>query len=147
MDGGFGVDGHGSDWIILRHILREKGVPLAGPSLASLIDPITPNDLRRATLATLQEWWSPPFPSPERFESDAYRAYAMLTMCRAQYTMQYGAVVSKVEAARWAQRVLGAPWAGLVDKALAYPHTAEPVEMGEMLDFIHFSLVRISHMA
>ena len=63
-DGSFALDGHGSDWIIQRWVLRERGVALAGPPLRDLIDPVSPDDLRRATLATLREWWSPFFPSP-----------------------------------------------------------------------------------
>jgi hypothetical protein len=42
-----------------------------------------------------------------------YQAYAILTMCRALYTLQHGTVVSKSVAARWAQEVLGERWAAL----------------------------------
>ena len=46
---------HDSDWVVQRHTLRERGITLAGPAPQTLIDPITPNDLRRAMLAIL--WW------------------------------------------------------------------------------------------
>ncbi len=56
VDGSFGVDQHGSDWVIQRHIIREKGVVVTGPAPQTLIDPVQPNELRRAVLGTLREW-------------------------------------------------------------------------------------------
>src|SRR5947209_8320010 len=47
---------HDADWVIQSHVLREKGVALAGPSTPALIDPITPDDLRRAVLEVLRGW-------------------------------------------------------------------------------------------
>lgn len=48
----------GSDWIIQRHILREQGVVVTGPAPQTLLDPVQPDDLRRAVLGFLHEWWS-----------------------------------------------------------------------------------------
>src|SRR5215213_1146022 len=47
-EGSFYMGGHGSDWVIQCHILREHGIVLAGPAPRDLIDPIAPDDLRRA---------------------------------------------------------------------------------------------------
>jgi hypothetical protein len=121
-----GVDGHfafetlGSDWIIQRWILREKGIVIAGPPLAGLIDPVSPEELRAAVGQSLQEWWSPPFPSPERFQSGEYRVYAVLTMCRSLYVLDHGRVASKPEAARWATQAFKEPWQALVASATAW---------------------------
>ena len=35
---------HANDWIIQRHILRERGIHIIGPDLRTLIDPVSPND-------------------------------------------------------------------------------------------------------
>ncbi len=57
-----GVDGHfafeqlGSDWIIQRWILREKGIAVAGSPLKSMIDPVSADDLRQAVRESLREW-------------------------------------------------------------------------------------------
>ena len=107
VDGSFEVDGHGPDWIIQRHIIREKGIVLAGPPVRDLIDPVSPNELRRAQLGILREWWTPPFANPERFNTAEYQAYAVLTMCRALYLLDYGEVAAKADAAAWAQRACG----------------------------------------
>ena len=121
-----GVDGHftlerlGSDWIIQRWILLEKGIAIYGPPLAGLIDPVRPDELREAVRASLHEWWSLPFPSPQRFKSGEYQAYAVLTMCRSLYVLEHGQVASKPEAARWAVETLGEPWAALIAAAAAW---------------------------
>ncbi len=120
VDGTFAVDGHGTDWIIQRHYLRQQGIAISGPPLENLIDPVQPADLQRAVLGVLLEWWSPPFPNPSRFDSPEYQAYTVLTMCRALYTLQFADVVSKPAAARWAQAVLGQPWAALIERALTW---------------------------
>ncbi|RPI84786.1 MAG: DUF4111 domain-containing protein [Chloroflexi bacterium] len=119
-DGSFAVDHHGIDWIILSHVLREKGIAIAGPDLKSFIDPIPPGDLRRAAAQTLQAWWQPQLIEPTWLLSAEYQAYAVLTMCRSLYTLEHGEIVSKPEAARWALKIVPEERVGLIEKALAW---------------------------
>jgi hypothetical protein len=143
MDGSFDIDGHGSEWVIQRHVIREHGIVLAGPPPQTLIDPIQPDDLRRAVRGLLREWWAPQLQNPFRLHSGDYRAYAILTMCRALYTLRYGTVVSKPLAARWAQEALGKRWAALIERALAWRHDApSPGSLNETLDLIRYTLER-----
>jgi len=142
-EGNFYMARLGSDWVIQRHILREQGVVVKGPAPQTLIDPVQPNDLRRAVLGFLHEWWSPMLHEPDpRLHSGEYQAYAVLTMCRALYTLQYGTVVLKSVAAQWAQETLGERWAVLIERALAWPHDAQLDNMNETLDFIRYTLER-----
>jgi predicted nucleotidyltransferase len=140
VDGSFGVDGHGSEWIIQRHIIREKGIVIDGPSPHTLIDPVLPDDLRRAVAGLLHEWWEPQLQDQHRLYSGEYQAYAILTMCRMLYTLQHGAVVSKPFAARWAQHESGERWAGLIQQALAWQPDMPLDRLAETLDFIGHSL-------
>jgi len=142
VDGSFGVDEHGSDWVIQRHVIREKGIVVAGPAPQTLIDPVRPNELRRAVLGTLREWWSPQLHDHSQLRRSEYQAYAVLTMCRALYTLQHGTVVSKAVAARSAQEALGERWAALIERALAWPQGSQSDEMDETLDFIRYTLER-----
>jgi Domain of unknown function (DUF4111)/Nucleotidyltransferase domain len=142
VDGSFSVDMHGSDWIIQRHILREQGLALAGPLLQQLIDPVQPEDLRRAVRGILHEWWSPPLHNPNRFNSQEYQAYAVLTMCRALYTLQHGAVVSKRTAAIWAQAALDKRWGDLIEQALAWTEGNQADHLQATLDFIYYTLAQ-----
>jgi hypothetical protein len=142
VDGSFAVDHHGIDWVVQCHVLREQGIALAGPAPKALIDPVRPNELRRAALATLHEWWSPMLRDPARLHSSEYRAYAVLTMCRALYTLQHGTVVSKPVAARWTQEKLGERWTALIERALAWPGGAQSDDMDETLGLIRHTLER-----
>lgn len=39
---------HNETWNIHRYILRERGIPMSGPDPKTLIDPVSPDALRRA---------------------------------------------------------------------------------------------------
>ena len=70
-------------------MIREQGVVLAGPAPRTLIDPVTPQDIRWAVLAYLNVWWAPMLDEPQRLYSSEYQAYAVVSMCRVHYTLQY----------------------------------------------------------
>ena len=106
--------------------------------MTSLIDPVGAQDLRQAVLGSLREWWSPPFPSPERFQNTEYQAYSSLTMCRSLFVLEHGRVASKPEAARWAMQKLGEPWHRLISAAAAWRPGMEFNKLAETLDFIRF---------
>lgn len=141
-DGHFAVERFGSDWVIQCYVIREHAIVLAGPEPRSLMDPILPDDLRRAQLATLREWWAPQLQDVSRLRGPEYQAYAVLTMCRALYTLQHGTVVPKPAAARWALQALEPRWAGLIERALAWRHGTPLGELQETLDFVRYALER-----
>jgi hypothetical protein len=127
---------HESDWILQRAILRDGGVAVAGPHIRPMIDPVSPEAIRAAVQGYLDEWWRPMLGNPERLRERVYQAYAVVSMCRARYTLQYGRVASKTESARWAQQDLGERWAGLIERALAWPQGEQLDEMEETLAFM-----------
>ncbi|MEW6717798.1 MAG: aminoglycoside adenylyltransferase domain-containing protein [Chloroflexota bacterium] len=140
MDGHFDREQHGGESVIQRHILREHGVVLAGPPPKTLIDPVQPDELRQAVREVLHEWWAPMLNDPSRLHNREYQAYAVLTMCRALYTLQHGIIVSKTVAAQWAQEVLGVRWAGLIRQGLMWQHETQTNNLNETLDFIRFTI-------
>jgi hypothetical protein len=141
-EGSFYMGGHGSDWVIQSHILREHGIVLAGPAPRSWIDPVAPDDLRRAMRSLLRDWWAPMLDDSARLQSDDYQAYAVLTMCRALYTLETGAIASKPVAARWTQAALGGQWAVLIGRALAWRPSTPLDLLEETLYMIRFTLER-----
>ncbi|HYF81188.1 MAG TPA: GNAT family N-acetyltransferase [Symbiobacteriaceae bacterium] len=138
VDGTFHTVRHGIDWVIQRYVVREHGVVVAGPPPSTLIDPISADDLRRATRQLLQTWWLRLAADPARLEaSSEYQVYAVLTMCRALYTLQTGSVATKPAAARWARPVLGPRWHSLIDEALAWRrHSGEFSRLEEVRNLI-----------
>jgi Domain of unknown function (DUF4111)/Nucleotidyltransferase domain len=114
------LDSLASDWILQRHIVREHGVVVAGPSPCELIDPVPPDDMRRAVVGLMDAWWGPMRYDAGPLSRRGYQAYTVLTMCRILYTFERGDVVSKPVAARWALQLLGGRWYALIDRALAW---------------------------
>ncbi|HEY7341202.1 MAG TPA: aminoglycoside adenylyltransferase domain-containing protein [Ktedonobacterales bacterium] len=95
---------HDANWVIERAIVRDRGVVLYGPPPETLIDPVSPQQLREATCQQLTDVWQPRiddeydhWPRPREFP-----AFSVLTLCRALYTLQHGAFCSKPVAAAWA---------------------------------------------
>jgi hypothetical protein len=134
---------HGEAWIIHRYILREHGIPLAGPAPQTLIDPVLPDDLRRAVQTIVQGWGKPMLADPHALQHRGYQAYVVLSLCRILYTLQHGAVVSKLVAARWTQEA-HAPWAPLIERAWEGRQNssmkASLEDVNGTLDFIRYTL-------
>lgn len=140
-EGHFYISGFGSDWVIQRHVMREHGVVLAGPAPASLIDPVTPAELRQAMIEILRGWWGPVVLADPAFLSRAdYQAFAVLTMCRALYVFEYGAIVSKAAAARWASTALPECWHSLIQQAAAWRPGQEIGRVEEIRAFIRYTV-------
>ncbi len=137
------VEQHDSDWVIQRHILREHGIVLAGPPIAPLIDPVGPDEVRRAVLELIDGWWAPMLDNPTPMNSRGYQDYAVLTMCRALYAVRYAAIVSKPVAAHWARAELGSPWSATIDRALAFEVDSTEDVLNETLAFIRHAVERI----
>ena len=137
---------HDRDWVVQRYTLRERGVTLAGPAPQTLLDPVSPDDLRQAMLAILRGWWAPMLDDPAHLKRRGYQSYAVLSMCRVLYTLQYGTVVSKPVAARWAQETLEERWMPLIERALAgrqNPEFEAPTkDLSETLALIGYTLER-----
>lgn len=144
-EGLFSISGHGSDWIIQRHIVRESGVIVAGPDPRPWIDPVSPDDLRRAAAATLDEWWGPMLRDNPGWLADRidYRAFAVETMCRVLLTVRQGVVASKRASTAWALTALDARWHPLIRAAWAWSRQSDPAQLGALRatpDFVAYTL-------
>ncbi len=140
VDGHFALEKLGSDWTVQRWILRERGVAVSGPPLRPMIDPVGADEIREAVRINLRDWWTPPFPSPDRFENAEYQVYAVLTMCRSLYVLEHGRIVSKPEAAKWALKTESEPWARLIGAAAAWRPGVEYNRLNKTVEFILFTL-------
>jgi hypothetical protein len=141
-EGRFYLDRQGRDWIIQRHILREYGKAVCGPALQFSIDPVTPEELRAAVVGVLHDWWLPMLDQPEWIRNREYEAYAVLTMCRALYALEFSDIVSKPVAARWALNTQDSRWTALIDRAVAWPQEPQPNRLPETIDFIRYTIDR-----
>ncbi len=108
---------HDESWVTHRHILRQHGITLLGPPIQTLVDPVTPADLRLGMQVILRRWVAPMLENPAPIASPGYQSYIVLSLCRILYTLHHGAVVSKRVAAQWAMETVAKPWATLIKHA------------------------------
>ena len=141
------LDDLGGGWVLHLHVLREHGVALVGPDPRSLIDPVHPDELRWASADLMETWWGPMTDDVEpKFESHVgYRVYTAITMCRILYTLQFGTVVSKPVAARWALEALDPAWKDVIRFALAWRKDDSAPRAGgaiETTELVRYTLAR-----
>ncbi len=138
---------HDVDWIIQRHILRERGIVVSGPDPKTLIDPVSSGDLQRAVGEGMRLWFHPILANPSEISRRGYQSFFVLSLCRMLYTLRYGEIISKQAAARWAMDALDADWKPLIERALIgrqHPEmNAAPVDIQGTLDMMRFGLQQI----
>lgn len=142
----FQVGKHGPQWIIERQIVREYGVTVRGPSPRTLIEAIAPDELRAAVCAVLKNFWQLQLDNPEWLRPRHYQAFAVLTLCRALYTLYHGAVSSKPRAAAWAQEAYP-EWRSIIERALVWrsQHKVDE-DLSETLVFLREALANAQAM-
>ena len=136
----------GPEWVVQRCLLRERGIILLGPNPRTLIDPVTPDDLRHAMRLLLDGRLAGLVQDPSGIDTRGYQSYCVLTVCRVLRTIQYGDVLSKPAAAAWAKTSLDPRWTPLIERAILSrqsPHgPPDPDEVRQTLAFIGYALER-----
>jgi predicted nucleotidyltransferase len=102
-----------ADWAANWYRARETGITLFGPPGDALIPEITWAEFTDA-LRRYVEWFKSKTASAH---GPGYRAYSVLSCCRALYAVRNGSPASKQQAAEWARQELP-DWAWLIDAAL-----------------------------
>lgn len=104
---------------LVRWILREHGIVLAGPDQKGLIDPVSGEQLRTEALKRVREYaeWAPE-PTEAGQMSRWKQNYLVLTFCRLLHTIRTGTVATKSKAAEWALHSLDPEWADLIRAAV-----------------------------
>ncbi len=102
-------------WLVSWYVVRETSITLFGPDPKTIIEPISKDEFIEALRTYTKAWdeWI------LDMHSRKSQAYAILTMCRALYTLKYGKQVSKKQAALWAEKEYP-EWASLIEQALAW---------------------------
>ena len=128
-----------SGWIFQCDILREHGVVVAGPDPRTLIDPVDPDDMRRAVAAIPGLWLEQARHDPSWLawlHQRGNQAFVVLTLCRLLYTLDSGTVASKLAAACWAQKALGKRWAALIERSFAGQHDSRETPDSDVNDTV-----------
>jgi predicted nucleotidyltransferase len=103
--------------ILVRWVVRQKGVTLAGPPPKTLINPITKEKLRSEIFDTINFWGQEILADPNRYNNRFYQSFIVLSYCRMLHDLCRGYPGSKREGAEWATSVLEPSWSSLIDGA------------------------------
>ena len=130
--------------LVVRWVVREKGIVLAGPSPAELVKPVSAAALREEIRATLRDWGQEILTKPEQYNNRFYQSFIVLSYCRMMHSLHTGAVGSKRAGADWAKANLDAAWTGLIDRTWAgrpnpevsVRQPVDPEEFEKTLEFV-----------
>lgn len=103
------------EWLVSWYLVRETSITLIGPLPKTIIEPISKDEFLGAIRVHVKAWGEWTYDMHHRNS----QAYAILTMCRALYTLRYGVQVSKKQAALWAEKEFP-EWASLIEQALMW---------------------------
>jgi predicted nucleotidyltransferase len=140
IDWPFQVAFHDSNWVLQYHTVREYGVIVWGPEPRTLIDPVSSADLRAAVCLHLKNFWQKTVVEDiDWLRPRDYQGYAVLTLCRALYTLHNGDLCSKPKAAAWAQETYP-HWQPIIERSLLWRSQHEIDDLTESMAFLHEAL-------
>jgi hypothetical protein len=131
---------------LVRWVVRERGVQLAGPPPSTLVDPV-PVDVLRREIAGLMHWWGNELlVDATPFRNRFYQAFIVHTFCRMLHTLVEGRPGSKRAGAEWAKTHLDPQWSGLIDgswngrpnPAVSVREPPDPAEFERTLAFVRY---------
>ena len=130
--------------LVVRSVVRERGITLAGPDPTRLVDPISVMALRREMSNTMRTFAKEIFEQQERYRNRFYQGYIVLSYSRMLHDLIKGRPGSKREGAAWAKTTLGTDWSALIDRAwtrrpnpaVAIREPADPVDFEATLRFV-----------
>ncbi len=131
---------------IVRWVVREHGVTLAGPSPTLLVDPIPVETLRKEIIATIHGWGQEIVSNPEHYNNRFYQGFIVLSYCRMLHDLHRGFPGSKLAGAEWAKANLDPFWQGLIDRAwntrpdpaVSSRERADPKDFKATLEFVRY---------
>lgn len=135
--------------LVVRWQAREKGVALAGPEPATLIDPVPVDALRREIRAVMHDWGREILSDPERINNRFYQTFAVLSYCRMLHSLHAGRIGSKREGAEWVkatrpdprwQDLIDRAWLGRPNPAISARQSADPEDLRRTLEFVRYIL-------
>lgn len=142
----FHIKDAGRDWLVNWYMVREKGKVLFGPPPDVIIAPISKEEFIECVkehVALWHEWIND-------IVHRGSQAYAILTMCRALYTVRNGEQVSKRRAAAWAEKELP-EWVSTIQNAVMWrqvrldENVNHEATLPETRRFVHFVIDQILH--
>jgi hypothetical protein len=142
---------------VVRYVLRERGITLAGPEPRTLIARVEPGELRDEIRAAMRSFGSVLLVGTTPVEPLWMQGFTVLLFCRMLHSLESATIISKPAAGRWATEHLDARWGPLIERAweqrARYPrprgapqaHAALPPDRKDAaltLEFVRYALER-----
>ncbi|HEY70145.1 MAG TPA: DUF4111 domain-containing protein [Anaerolineae bacterium] len=102
--------------LLVRWIVRERGVILVGPPPKELIEPIPQELLRQEMYDVIMTWGKQILENPSRWSNRFYQGFIVLSYARMLHDLHRGRPGTKREGAEWAKRNLDPSWSSLIDR-------------------------------
>jgi predicted nucleotidyltransferase len=142
------VSSRHDDTLVVRWVLREHGITLAGPAPQSLIETVMPEELKQEVRNTMREWGEELIAAPDQMNNRWYQPFAVLSYCRMLHTLDTGRVESKRAGAEWAKASLDSRWTGLIERAwnerpnpsLKVRQSADLTDFYSTVEFIRYAI-------
>ncbi len=133
---------------IVRWVVRENGVTLAGPAPKTLIDPISVKLLRNEISAVITGWGQNIIDHPDRYNNRFYQSFIVLSYCRMLHDLYQGFPGSKQAGARWAKNNLDPSWSDLIDRtwdarpnpSISVRQPADAEDFEKTLNFVKYMI-------
>jgi len=140
--------------VVVKWILRDRGITLAGPDPSSLIDPIPPAAVRLDTYQAFEKWGRVIIEDPNQIGNRFYQTFAVLSYCRMLHALATAEIGSKRDGTEWAKANLPGHWHGLIDRAwagrpnpaLSVTQPADPDDLRRTVSFVRKCLQEASRM-
>jgi len=134
--------------LLVRWILRERGVVLEGPPSVTLLDPIPVDALRQEMLDVMHNWGNNILTNPKKFNNRFYQSFIVLSYCRMLHDFILGYPGSKKAGAEWAKSNLDPKWQDLIDRTWScrpkpedtVRQPADPDDFAATIQFVQYIL-------
>jgi hypothetical protein len=138
---------------VVRWVVREHGVTLAGPDSATLVHPIPVEALRQEILQGMNAWGKQILENPQIINNRFFQTFAVFHYCRMLHDLHTGFPGSKRSATEWAKANLDPRWAGLIDRAwngrpipeLSSRQPADPEDLQRTVEFVRYIIDKGQH--
>ncbi|MFB0509918.1 MAG: aminoglycoside adenylyltransferase domain-containing protein [bacterium] len=132
--------------VVVRWIVREKGIIMAGPNPKTIISPIPINMLRKEIYSTICDWGKQIFDNRKQYENRFYQSFIVLSYCRMHHDLKKGEISSKRKGAEWAKKNLDRSWVDLIDRTwqgrpnpeVSIRQPADPDDFTRTLQFVNY---------
>ncbi|HUI90437.1 MAG TPA: aminoglycoside adenylyltransferase domain-containing protein [Anaerolineales bacterium] len=141
------LSNHDNTWVV-RWIVREHGITLAGIPAKDLIDFVRADDLRKEILSTMREWGSEIISGQWKMDNKWAQPYVVIMYCRMLHSLNTGRINSKLSGVQWAKNNLDSRWTNLIQRAwderpnpsLKVRQPAEIIEVKDTIEFVRFAI-------